>query len=357
MNSGFVRFENIQKSYDGKTLVIKSLDLSIARGEFLTLLGPSGSGKTTILMLLAGFQRPTAGDIYLDDVKINTLPLHKRGLGMVFQNYALFPHMSVAENVAYPLKVRHCGRAEIETRVRKALDLVQMAGQETRKPSQLSGGQQQRVALARAIVFEPKLLLMDEPLGALDKQLREDLQYEIKHLHERLGITVVYVTHDQSEALALSNRIAVLNDGYIQQIASPSVLYEQPENSYVAKFIGENNQFHGIVKEITNGRALVEIGTFGLIQALPVDVDSGKSTWVTVRPERVEIEPESSDHSVMGRVEEVIYLGDQIRIRMTVLGNDRFIVKIHNRAGQRLYFPGEEIRIGWSLQDCRALNT
>jgi putative spermidine/putrescine transport system ATP-binding protein len=355
MNSGFVRFENIQKSYDGKTLVIKSLDLSIARGEFLTLLGPSGSGKTTVLMLLAGFQDPTAGSLYLDGIKINTLPPHKRGLGMVFQNYALFPHMNVAENVAFPLKVRHYSRAEIETRVRKALDMVQMSGQETRKPAQLSGGQQQRVALARAIVFEPKLLLMDEPLGALDKQLRDDLQYEIKHLHERLGITLVYVTHDQSEALSLSDRIAVLHNGYIQQIAAPRVLYEQPENSFVASFIGENNQWLGMVKEISDGRARIEIGTFGHIDALPIHVDIGSLSRVMIRPERVELEPETCDNSVMGRVEEVIYLGDQTRIRMTVLGNDQFIVHLPYRRDALLYRQGQEIRVGWSIQDCRAL--
>ena len=185
-DEGFVRLEAVEKTYDGINLVVKSLDLSIGRGEFLTILGPSGSGKTTTLMMLAGFESVTSGEIYLNGERINDIPPHKRGLGMVFQNYALFPHMSIAENIAFPLQVRNVDKVEIADRVRKALDMVQMSGLDTRKPTQLSGGQQQRIALARALVFEPKVLLMDEPLGALDKQLREHMQYEIKHLHKRL---------------------------------------------------------------------------------------------------------------------------------------------------------------------------
>ena len=356
MSDGFVRFENIQKTYDGKSLVVKSLNLSIGRGEFLTMLGPSGSGKTTTLMMLAGFESATGGEIYLDGIKINNIPPHKRGLGMVFQNYALFPHMTIAENVAFPLKVRGVSKADAEDKVRKALDMVQMSGLQSRKPAQLSGGQQQRIALARALVFEPKLLLMDEPLGALDKQLREHMQYEIKHLHDRLGITVVYVTHDQSEALTMSDRIAVFDDGRIQQLATPDELYEKPENSFVAQFIGENNQLRGVVKEISNGRARVEIGGNTIIDALPIQAEIGKPTIVSVRPERVEIEPSASEVTASGRIEEIIYLGDHIRIRMTVLGSSNFVVKVRNRSGRRTFTAGEEVRIGWALQDCRALD-
>ncbi len=241
-----VLFEEVQKSYDGETLVVKNLNLSIAKGEFLTMLGPSGSGKTTCLMMVAGFEAATHGEIYLDGRPINSVPPHKRGIGMVFQNYALFPHMTIAENLAFPLEVRGIGKEEAKQKVQRALDMVQMGqGFHGRRPTQLSGGQQQRVALARALVFEPELVLMDEPLGALDKQLREHMQFEIKHIHDSLGVTVIYVTHDQSEALTMSDRIAVFNDGRIQQLAPPEVLYEKPENSFVAQFIGENNTLHG----------------------------------------------------------------------------------------------------------------
>ena len=228
--SDFVKFEQVDKSYDGKELVVKGLDLDIAEGEFLTLLGPSGSGKTTTLMMLAGFETPTNGEIYFDGNPINNIPPHKRGIGMVFQNYALFPHLSVFENLAFPLKVRKIDKAEIEERINKTLKMVSLTGFENRMPAQLSGGQQQRVAVARALVFDPKLVLMDEPLGALDKNLRESMQYELKHIHETLGVTVVYVTHDQGEALTMSNRIAVFNDGKVQQLSGPNELYETPVN-------------------------------------------------------------------------------------------------------------------------------
>ena len=228
VNELIVRFTKVQKSYDGEILVVKDLNLDVERGEFLTMLGPSGSGKTTVLMMLAGFEPATHGEIYLDGNPINDVPPHKRGIGMVFQNYALFPHMTVAENLAFPLEVRRMSKADTEERVQRALDMVQLGGFEHRRPGQLSGGQQQRVAVARALVFDPQLVLMDEPLGALDKQLREQMQYEIKHIHESLGVSVVYVTHDQSEALTMSNRIAVFNDGIIQQIAPPDDLYERP---------------------------------------------------------------------------------------------------------------------------------
>ena len=236
-NQDFVTFENVQKTYDGKELVVKNLNLNIYRGEFLTMLGPSGSGKTTCLMMLAGFENSTNGEIKLNGNLINNIPPYKRNIGMVFQNYALFPHMSVAENLAFPLEVRKIEKADRDKKITRALEMVKMEQFKNRMPAQLSGGQQQRVALARSLVFEPDLVLMDEPLGALDKQLREQMQYEIKHLHEELEITVVYVTHDQSEALTMSDRVAVFNDGVIQQLASPNELYEKPTNSFVAQFI------------------------------------------------------------------------------------------------------------------------
>jgi ABC-type proline/glycine betaine transport system ATPase subunit len=216
-----VSFRGVQKSYDGENLIVKDLNLDIRKGEFLTLLGPSGSGKTTSLMMLAGFETPTAGEILLAGRSINNVPPHKRDIGMVFQNYALFPHMTVAENLAFPLTVRGLNKSDVSDRVKKVLSMVQLDAFASRYPAQLSGGQQQRVALARALVFEPQLVLMDEPLGALDKQLREHMQMEIKHLHQRLGVTVVYVTHDQGEALTMSDRVAVFHQGEIQQIAPP----------------------------------------------------------------------------------------------------------------------------------------
>jgi putative spermidine/putrescine transport system ATP-binding protein len=248
--AAYVRFANVQKTYDGTTLVVKDLNLDIGLGEFVTLLGPSGSGKTTSLMMLAGFEVPTQGAIFLDGSPIHHVAPHRRGIGVVFQNYALFPHMTVAENVAFPLRVRGVGKAHAAALVQQALDMVQLGTLGWRRPGQLSGGQQQRVALARALVFAPKLVLMDEPLGALDKQLREHMQYEIKRLHEQLGITVVYVTHDQGEALTLSNRIAVFDRGMVQQLATPDVLYEAPQNAFVARFIGENNTLLGCVSSL-----------------------------------------------------------------------------------------------------------
>jgi len=270
----FVRFERVQKSYDGEILVVKDLNLNIAKGEFLTMLGPSGSGKTTCLMMLAGFEPATNGEIYLGDKSINHVPPHKRGIGMVFQNYALFPHMSVAENLAFPLQVRKMGKAEVEEKVQRALDMVELGPFGSRRPAQLSGGQQQRVAVARALVFEPDLVLMDEPLGALDKQLREQMQYEIKHIHENLGVTVVYVTHDQTEALTMSDRVAVFEDGVIQQLSSPEDLYENPQNSFVAQFIGENNKLFGTVEKIKDDLCTVRLDDGTMVKATRVNVNA-----------------------------------------------------------------------------------
>ena len=255
----FVVFDRVQKSYDGETLVVKDLNLAIGKGEFLTMLGPSGSGKTTCLMMLAGFETATHGEILLDGKPINNIPPHKRGIGMVFQNYALFPHMTVAENLAFPLEVRKMGKDEREQKVKRALDMVQMGEFGGRRPAQLSGGQQQRIALSRALVFEPELVLMDEPLGALDKQLREHMQFEITNLAHSLGITTVYVTHDQTEALTMSDRVAVFDDGRIQQLAAPDKLYEEPENSFVAQFIGENNTLNGTVETLDGELCTVKL--------------------------------------------------------------------------------------------------
>ncbi len=356
----FVVFDHVQKSYDGETLVVKDLNLSIAKGEFLTMLGPSGSGKTTCLMMLAGFETATNGRILLDGTNINEMPPHKRGIGMVFQNYALFPHMTVAENLAFPLEVRGMGKAEREAKIIRALDMVQMGKFANRRPAQLSGGQQQRIALARALVFDPSLVLMDEPLGALDKQLREHMQFEIKHLHESLGITVVYVTHDQGEALTMSDRVAVFNDGRIQQLDAPDELYERPKNSFVAQFIGENNKLPGTVEELEGDKCLVRLATGELIDATPVNVRAkGQKTLVSIRPERVEFKPEMMPpgaHMIDAEVLEVIYMGDIFRTRMKVAGSEDFVMKSRNTIGQTKLVAGQKLKIGWHPADARALD-
>ncbi len=357
-NKPLVRFEHIEKSYDGETLVVKDLNLDIARGEFVTMLGPSGSGKTTCLMMLSGFETPTNGEIYLEDKPIGSIPPHKRNIGFCFQNYALFPHMTISENIAYPLRVRKMPKDEIEKKVSKTLEMVELPGFEGRRPAQLSGGQKQRIALARALVFEPQLVLMDEPLGALDKNLREQMQFEIKAIHENFGLTVVYVTHDQSEALTMSNRIAVFEDGIIQQISTPDILYEKPENAFVAQFIGENNRLSGKVIEIDGDKCTVEVEG-RMIKALKVNVnEAGEKTSLSLRPERVTVDPEegSLENVFEGTVRELIYLGDHIRTRVNVCGNNDFVVKIPNSYGHLVVNRDKRIKVGWSYEDCRALD-
>ncbi len=353
----FVVFEKIDKSYDGEVLVVKNLNLNISKGEFVTMLGPSGSGKTTTLMMLAGFETPTNGEIYLQNKPISKIPPYEREIGMVFQNYALFPHMTVQENLSFPLEVRKMNKSEVEEKVKKALDMVELGEFGTRFPAQLSGGQQQRVALARALVFEPRLVLMDEPLGALDKNLREQMQYEIKHIHERIGITVVYVTHDQSEALTMSNRIAVFNDGVVQQLSTPDILYEKPENSFVAEFIGENNTMLGTVKELNGEYCEVDLDSGGTVKALKINVGSiGDKTKLSVRPERVVINSSNSNvNKFEGEVEELIYLGDHIRARLNACGSNEFIVKIPNE-GEINLKEKSKIHVSWEPSDIRALD-
>tara|TARA_B100000886_G_scaffold104844_1_gene69863 strand:+ start:676 stop:1761 length:1086 start_codon:yes stop_codon:yes gene_type:complete len=358
-NNSFVSFNKVDKSYDGDTLVVKDLNLDVSQGEFLTMLGPSGSGKTTTLMMLAGFETPTSGEIYLEGDPISSIPPYKRGIGMVFQNYALFPHMTVNENLSFPLEVRKLSKSVIQDKVKKALSMVELEAFGSRMPLQLSGGQQQRVALARALVFEPRLVLMDEPLGALDKKLREQMQYEIKHIHEKIGITVVYVTHDQSEALTMSNRIAVFNDGKIQQISSPEVLYEKPENSFVAQFIGENNQIKGKVKSINGSSCLVKSENGEEIVSLKVNTKAvGDTSIISLRPERVVINASEGkfENSFEGKVKELIYLGDHIRTRVEICGNDQFIVKVPNSYNGSSIKEGNLVKLSWKAEDSRALD-
>lgn len=355
----YVSFQHVQKTYDGENLVVKDFNLDIKPGEFVTMLGPSGSGKTTCLMMLAGFETATGGEIYIDGTPVNNLAPHKRDIGMVFQNYALFPHMTIAENLAFPLKVRAQSNEEITTKVDAALKMVELEHVANRYPKQLSGGQQQRVALARALVFEPKLVLMDEPLGALDKQLREQMQLEIKHLHEKLGITILYVTHDQDEALTMSDRIAVFNNGAVQQLASPTDLYESPSNSFVAQFIGENNQLLGQVANIEGKQCIVQVGP-KRIYAKPVSVDRiGEPTQLSIRPEKISVasEKQNFDNVVTGVLKELIYHGDHHRLVVSIAAVGDLVVKVTNDSHvHQVFNVGGSLTLGWNSQDCHALD-
>ncbi|MDW8443137.1 MAG: ABC transporter ATP-binding protein [Acetobacteraceae bacterium] len=356
MTDPLVRFDRVAKSYDRATLVIPDLSFEVGRGEFLTLLGPSGSGKTTTLMMLAGFEAPDRGRILLEGRDIVGVPAHRRNIGVVFQSYALFPHLTVAQNIAFPLAVRGRPRAEIAERVAKALAMVRLEGFGERRPSQLSGGQQQRVALARALVFEPKLVLMDEPLGALDKQLRAELQAEIRRLHRELGVTVVYVTHDQEEALALSDRIAVFHEGRIRQIGPPQELYDRPRDPFVAGFIGENNRLVGeVVGRDEEGRLAVRLAGGAVVQAEAVGVPpSAKRVLLSVRPERIALaQAEAEDlgaDALAATVAETVFLGDHVRVRVHLADGTIVTVKRPAFAVDPRLKPGARVALAWSAE-------
>ncbi|MGO4741603.1 ABC transporter ATP-binding protein [Bosea sp. 2KB_26] len=307
-----ITFTGITKRF-GAVVGVDHIDLKVEPGEFLSLLGPSGSGKTTLLMMLAGFETPSSGSITLGGRNLTHVPPNKRGIGMVFQRYALFPHMSVAQNVAFPLKMRGLGKDEVAPLVEQALARVRLQDYGARMPAQLSGGQQQRVAVARALVFQPPVLLMDEPLGALDKKLREELQIEIKKLHESLGITIIYVTHDQEEALTMSDRIAVMDQGRIQQLGSPVSLYHEPETGFVADFIGKMNFLNGVITGMGDSEAIIEVSG----QSITVlrsqfggrgDLSTGSPVRVAARPETLST-TQSPDGAISGEIETSIFLG------------------------------------------------
>jgi putative spermidine/putrescine transport system ATP-binding protein len=349
----FVEFIDVQKAY-GDFHAVKQLNLTIGRGEFLTFLGPSGSGKTTTLNMLAGFERPTQGVIKLAGKSVDRLPPYDRNIGMVFQNYALFPHMSVEANVAFPLSVRKTPKADIAPRVKRALAMVKLEQFRDRKPAQLSGGQQQRVALARALVFEPTLVLMDEPLGALDKKLREHMQIELKQIHEMLGVTIVYVTHDQSEALTMSDRVAVFDHGEVAQIGTPDGLYNEPATPFVANFIGENNSLDGIVETVDAGRCHVALPGGLKVAALCVgDVRPGAPVRLAIRPERISLSNAAgpTDSSLQATVDGRIYMGDHQRLLARLPNGQSLTVKIGPEAALA---TNEGVSLFWSSTDCRA---
>jgi putative spermidine/putrescine transport system ATP-binding protein len=349
----YVEFIDVEKMY-GHFHAVRRLNLSIGRGEFLTFLGPSGSGKTTTLNMLAGFERPSQGVITLDGKSVDRLPPYERNIGMVFQNYALFPHMSVADNVAFPLSVRKVAKAEIGSRVTRALEMVRLERFKDRKPAQLSGGQQQRVALARALVFQPTLVLMDEPLGALDKKLREHMQIELMQIHQMLGVTIVYVTHDQSEALTMSDRVAIFESGAIDQIGTPDELYNKPATAFVAGFIGENNALDGVVERVDGDQCLVALPTGLTTTAMNVgDIRPGAPVHLTIRPERIGLSGTSapSDNRFQATVDGRIYQGDHQRLLARLASGQVLTVKIGPEATMA---AGEAIDLCWPTADCRA---
>jgi putative spermidine/putrescine transport system ATP-binding protein len=344
-----ISVRRLAKSY-GHLRVLDDVDLDVRSGEFLTLLGPSGSGKTTLLMMLAGFVRPDYGSILFGERDVVRLAPHKRDLGMVFQNYALFPHMNVAANVAFPLNLRSVGKADAERRVERALELVRLGGYGSRRIDQLSGGQRQRVALARAVVFEPRILLMDEPLSALDKQLREHMQIELRQMHERLGMTTVYVTHDQREALTMSDRIAVIDGGRIKQIGTPREIYERPANRFVAEFIGEST-----FVEIESKGGSCTIGETNI--PLPSGTRDGRHLMM-VRPERLRLVDGvalAGEVELAATVGDAVYQGDSLLIQAFLPGGQRLAV----RAGTFPHLPaaGSAIRIGLRTESVHLLPT
>jgi putative spermidine/putrescine transport system ATP-binding protein len=350
-----ISIEKITKKY-GPAYSLDHVDLEIKSGEFLTLLGPSGSGKTTLLTVLAGFTRPDGGSVRFGDKEMVCVPPHQRDVGMVFQNYALFPHMTVAENVAYPLKIRGVKGLEAQERVERSLEMVRLGGYGKRGIDQLSGGQKQRVALARAMVFEPRIMLMDEPLSALDKQLREHMQIELRQLHEKLGMTTVYVTHDQREALTMSDRIAVINFGKIMQLDTPRAIYERPLNKFVAEFIGESTF---VPVQIENGIASFSSFSF---KTLHKDTHHG-AALLMLRPERLRVlrsqeNSNSEFNEFSGHLVHVVYQGDSSLLEFKLPNDIRVQVRMPSVELQSHpnLLPGASLRMAVSVQDTVVLS-
>jgi spermidine/putrescine ABC transporter ATP-binding subunit len=315
----------------GDFVAVDDLSLEIASGEFLTLLGASGSGKTTTLRMIAGFERPSGGEILMAGQPIAALPPFKRDINTVFQHYALFPHMSVRDNVGYGLRMRGVSRAEREDRVTRALEMVKLTELGARAPRQLSGGQQQRVALARALVNRPRVLLLDEPLGALDLKLRKEMQLELKHLQTHLGITFVYVTHDQEEALTMSDRIVLMRQGRIAQVGTPRDLYDRPASRYVADFIGDTNLLPGVVAESGNGLATLRMGDATLRGVSDGALTAGQEAWLTVRPEAIRLSAGATPaghNAVTGTVSDAVYAGSSLRVHVSLPGGRRLVASV-----------------------------
>jgi spermidine/putrescine transport system ATP-binding protein len=339
---------------------VRQIDLGIRPGEFFTLLGPSGCGKTTTLRLIAGFESVTSGQVFIQNRLMNDVPPNRRPVNTVFQNYALFPHLNVTQNVAFGLAVRRVPRAERERRAVEALDMVRLPGLGSRRPSQLSGGQQQRVALARALVNRPAVLLLDEPLGALDLKLRKEMQIELKHLQSQVGITFIYVTHDQEEALTMSDRIAVMSHGAILQVGDPVAIYEQPATRFVADFIGETNFLNGTVEAVAESRAQISItGQTAHAQASEEPLTRGQPVTITVRPEKIVIGPSGAPgaNGLTGSVRDVVYIGTDTRYVVQLASGEMIVARIQNVGGRGLgeYRLDDRVTVSWQPSDARVL--
>ena len=387
-----VKLDHVTKQF-GEFTAVHDMELEIADGEFFSMLGPSGCGKTTTLRMIAGFEQPSSGQLYIMGQPVAGIPAYRRPVNTVFQNYALFPHMTVAQNVAFGLEMAKVPQPDIQKRVAASLELVQMSAMSERKPSQLSGGQQQRVALARALVNRPKVLLLDEPLGALDLKLRKAMQLELKQIQSNVGITFIYVTHDQEEAMTMSDRIAVMSHGLVQQIGSPREIYEHPQNRFVADFIGETNFLEGTVQEI-NGVVKLSIGSSHLIGRTDLPLNVGQKAYLAIRPEKINLYPagkvtvrdieldaeqiaeafgghvpsgpfdirqvlkqEHESIYINGQIAESIYIGTDTRYRVKILGDQQLFVRAQN-FGDRYdttFAVGDEVLLHWPAENARIL--
>ncbi|MBV8145902.1 MAG: ABC transporter ATP-binding protein [Gammaproteobacteria bacterium] len=354
-DAAYVRISHVTKKF-GDFVAVDDVSLDIRRGEIFCLLGGSGSGKTTLLRLLAGFERPTAGSIYIDGVDMGAIPPYERPVNMMFQSYALFPHMSVEKNVAFGLEQEGVERASVRRQVGEILDIVKMAGLGARKPHQLSGGQRQRVALARALVKRPKLLLLDEPLAALDKKLREHTQFELLNIQQRLGVTFIVVTHDQEEAMTLGQRLGVMNRGRIAQVGTPSDIYESPATRFVADFIGSVNMFEGHVREERAAGLRLEVGELGCVVRAEraVSCASGATVWAAIRPEKINISRQpppagAAENAVAGTVREIAYMGDMSIYLVQIASGKMLRVTLPNttRGGERPIAREESVWLSW----------
>ena len=354
-----VQFKGILKRY-GKVVAVEKMDFDIEEGSLVTLLGPSGCGKTTLLRMVAGLEEPTEGDIFIKGIRINDTPIHKRNLGMIFQNYALFPHKTIFENVAFGLKYRDVSKEEITKKVTRALEMVRLPGVENRMPSQLSGGQQQRIAMARAIVIEPDVLLMDEPLSALDENLREEMRREVDNLQQMLGVTTIFVTHDQREALSMSDKILVMKDGQKQQEGNPETVYNEPANHFVADFLGHSNFIQGEVVEVDGQRVNVKIETGDILFAENKGgFSKGDPVEIIVRAQRFdafpkdEFEPVEGMNHFQGRIKDRSYMGGEVSYFIK-LGAEREIHVI-SMMRTRIYDVGEDVSVQVSPHHCHLI--
>lgn len=354
-----LKFVDVSKDFGEDGSALRGMNLEVRAGEFLTLLGPSGGGKSTALMMLAGFETPTSGDILYKGQSIADIPAHRRNFGVVFQSRALFPHLTALQNVAYPLRMRGVPRSEANKRAREALNRVRLSPLVGRRPARLAAGEQQRVALARAMVFEPDVIVMDEPLAALDMDLAIRMEEEIRQLHDDLGNTVVYATQDHTEAIAMSDRIAIMNAGAVQQTGTPEGLYEEPQNAYTARFMGETNMLQGTVTSLDDCVCRVTLDTGEEVEAIPINVPgAGARTRLSVRPERLMVNPGAAEpqNRYKARLAGMDFRGDHTLAHLELASGTRLEAKIPNEQAESGLGAGDDVEVGWHTRHCRALD-